>query len=129
MSEVNKVEQNQPSEKKQDKECCNCSCNCKTERKEYVKRAQRNYRIRRLENDPEYAEQLKQKTKDYRAKNKEKYNEYRSIYIREYRAKKKAEKLAASSTIDTAMEKLTIKDQALIEQPPVLPAQLPVVST
>jgi len=110
MSEVNKVEQNQPSEKEQDKECCNCSCNCKTKRKEYVKRAQRNYRIRRLENDPEYAEQLKQKTKEYRAKNKEKYNEYRRIYLKAYRAKKKAKKLAASSIIDTAMEKLTIKE-------------------
>ena len=89
---------------------CKCSCKVKKERKEYVKRAQQNYRLRKLETDPNYAEKLREQKRNHIEKNKEQYNEYKRVYMREYRAKKKAEKLAASSTIDTAMEKLIIKE-------------------
>jgi len=104
---------------KEIKKCCKCECACnsKKEIKDYVKRAKRNYRIRRLENDPEYAEQLRQKHKEYREKHKEKYNESRRNYLREYRAKKKAEKQkdkhAESTSIQIGLENLTIKDETL----------------
>lgn len=99
-----------------DKHCntCTCSCKIKKETKEYVKRAKRNYRLRKLENDTNYAENMKQKSKQYRDNNKEQYNESMRLYMQKYRAKKKAEKLAASSPIDSAMENLTIKDKSAI---------------
>jgi len=99
-----------------DKHCntCTCSCKIKKERKDYVKRAQRNYMLRKLEKDPSYAETLKQQKRNYIEKDKEKYNEYKRVYMQKYRAKKKAEKLAASSPIDSAMENLTIKDETAI---------------
>ena len=55
---------------------------------------------------------MKQKSKQYRVNNKEQYNESMRLYMQKYRAKKKAEKLAASSPIDTAMENFTIKDES-----------------
>ena len=110
---------------KEIKKSCKCACNSKNETKDYVKRAKRNYRIRRLENDPEYAEQLRQKHKEYREKHKEKYNESRRNYLREYRAKKKAEKQeekhAESTSIQIGLENLTIKDE-IPETPLVNPA-------
>ena len=99
-----------------DKHCntCTCSCKIKKERKDYVKRAQQNYRLRKLESDTNYADKLREQKRNYIENNKEKYNEYKRVYMKEYRAKKKAEKLAASSPIDTAMENLTIKDESTI---------------
>ena len=121
MSEVDKSEQNQHSELKNNKECCNCSCSCKVERKEYVKRAQRNYMLRKLESDPNYVDKLREQKKKYSENNKDKVRESMRLYMQKNRAKKKAEKLAASSPIDTAMENLTIKD-ATLETPLMNPA-------
>jgi len=111
MSVVDNLEIEVQSNKEIKKCCkCECACNSKKEIKDYIKRAKRNYRIRRLENDPEYAEQLRQKHKEYREIHKEKYNESRRNYLREYRAKKKAEKQATTTLIQTGIENLTIKD-------------------
>lgn len=91
---------------------CTCSCKIKKERKEYVKNAQRNYRLRKLENDPDYVEKIKEQQRKYIEKNKDKYYEYKRVYMQKYRAKKKAEKLAAASnTIESAMDNLTIKEK------------------
>lgn len=74
------------------KSCCSCNCSCnKPQRKEYVQRAQRNYRLRKIENDPNYKEMERQKKNEYIEKNREQYNESRKLYMREYRARKKAE--------------------------------------
>ena len=92
---------------------CKCFCNVKKETKEYVKRAEKNYRLRKLESDPKYAEQMQQKSKQYRENNKEQYNESMRIYMQKYRAKKKAEIQAASTPIQIDLENLTIKDEHL----------------
>lgn len=100
---------------KEIKKCCKCECvsNSKKETKEYVKRAKKNYRLRKLEADPEYAEQMKQKSKQYRENNKDQYNESMRLYMQKYRAKKKAEQQATTTTIQTGIENLTIKDEQL----------------
>jgi hypothetical protein len=84
--------------KKEVKSCCscNCSCNIKQPPKEYIQRAQRNYRLRKLQNDPNFKEFERQKKHEYIENNREKHNEGRKLYMREYRAKKQAEKLASS---------------------------------
>jgi len=96
------------------KHCCTCTCSGNTKTKEYVKRAQKKYRKKRLETDPEYVEQMKQKSKQYRENNKDKYNESMRLYMQKYRAKKKAEKQAATIPIQTSLENLTIKDNESI---------------
>ena len=93
--------------------CCKCTCKIKKDTKEYVKRAKKNYRLRKLETDPEYAEQMKQKSKQYRENNKDQYNESMRLYMQKYRAKKKAEKQATTTSIQTGLENLTIKDEPL----------------
>ncbi len=70
--------------------CCNCSCN-KHQRKDYVQRAQRNYRLRKIESDPNYKELERQKKNEYIEKNREKYNQSRKEYMQKYRARKKEE--------------------------------------
>jgi len=80
------------------------------ERKEYVKRAQQNYRLRKLENDPSYADKLQQQKKQYLERNKDKVRESMRLYMQKYRAKKKAEKQATTTPIQTGIENITIKD-------------------
>lgn len=76
-----------------------CTCNCnKQATKDYILRAQKNYRQRKLANDPNYAELLRQKQREYIEKNKDKVNEKMKLYMREYRAKKKAEKKDEQTT-------------------------------
>jgi len=100
---------------KEIKKCCKCECTCnsKKERKDYIKRAQQNYRLRKLENDPTYVDKLRQQKRNYIEKDKDKYNESRRVYMQKYRAKKKAEKQAATTPIQTGIENLTIKDEPL----------------
>ena len=59
-NEKKQTEENAKEEHIKHCKTCKCSCNVKKERKEYVKRAQQNYRLRKLENDPSYADKLQQ---------------------------------------------------------------------
>lgn len=92
-TETFEIENKEIGKKEFQKSCCNCNCSCNTRQqsKEYIKRAQQNYRLRKIETDPNYKENERIRKKEYIEKNREQYNESRRLYMREYRARKKNE--------------------------------------
>ena len=86
--------------------------------KSYVRRAQSNYRKKRLANDPEFKERTIELSKNYRDKNIEKIKQYQRDYMKAYRIRKKNEKnnntdnvidndKTTSQTIDTLTNNVT----------------------
>lgn len=99
-TEIINIEQNNNSGKEALKSCCSCNCSCNTRQhpKEYIQRAKRNYRLRKIEADPNYKETERKKVQEYIEKNKEQYKEGRKLYMREYRARKKKEEATNNVT-------------------------------
>lgn len=85
--------------------------------KSYVRRAQNNYRKKRLANDPEFKERTIELSKNYRDKNIERIKQYQRDYMKAYRIRKKNEKNNDTDTneisnnnttaIDTVMPNIT----------------------
>jgi hypothetical protein len=77
--------------------------------KSYVRRAQSNYRNKRLANDPEFKERTIELSKNYRNKNIEKIKQYQRDYMKAYRIRKKNEKNNNTDTtsIDTLTNNIT----------------------
>jgi hypothetical protein len=69
--------------------------------KSYVRRAQCNYRKKRLANDPEFKERTVELSKNYRDKNIEKIKQYQRDYMKAYRIRKKNEKYKTTDSTDT----------------------------
>ena len=87
--------------------------------KEYVRRANRNYRKKKYNEDENFRNHQKELSKlnyqQNKDKNKDKIREYKRNYMREYRAKKKAEKASTIveqplTTIEDAIKSLDIKN-------------------
>ena len=78
--------------------------------KSYVRRAQSNYRKKRLANDPEFKERTIELSKNYRDKNIEKIKQYQRDYMKAYRIRKKNEKNNNTDTNDITNNNTTSID-------------------